>query len=93
MILLEQSRFVFVIFKQLTFRRAGSTGKILTELALKKNYLVVAAVRRPDAIKFQHERLQVLKADLTDHISIQNVVRGAGKRSFKNFASVWPFNS
>jgi NAD(P)-dependent dehydrogenase (short-subunit alcohol dehydrogenase family) len=49
-------------------------GRALTEEALAAGHTVVAAVRRPEAMDLTHERLSVVKLDITDLAAIPRVV-------------------
>jgi NAD(P)-dependent dehydrogenase (short-subunit alcohol dehydrogenase family) len=51
-------------------------GRALTEEALAAGHTVVAAVRRPEAMGLEHERLSVVKLDVTDNAAIPGVVAG-----------------
>ncbi|MFI5692484.1 oxidoreductase [Kribbella sp. NPDC051586] len=49
-------------------------GRAMTEEALAAGHTVVAAVRRPEAMGLEHERLSVVKLDVTDAAAIPVVV-------------------
>jgi NAD(P)-dependent dehydrogenase (short-subunit alcohol dehydrogenase family) len=49
-------------------------GRALTEEALAAGHTVVAAVRRPEAMRLEHERLSVVRLDVTDTEAIPVVV-------------------
>ena len=52
-------------------------GRALAEEALAAGHTVVAAVRRPEAMDLEHERLSVVQLDVTDGATIPEVVAGA----------------
>ncbi|MGW7679666.1 oxidoreductase [Kribbella sp. NPDC054772] len=51
-------------------------GRALADEALAAGHTVVAAVRRPEAMELEHERLSVVKLDVTDGDAIPEVVAG-----------------
>lgn len=51
-------------------------GRALAEQALAAGHTVVAAVRRPEAMDLEHERLSVVQLDVTDSAAIPGVVAG-----------------
>jgi uncharacterized protein YbjT (DUF2867 family) len=58
------------------FGATGGTGKRLVELALEKGHDVVAAARKPDAVKAKHDNLTVVKADVLDRASLVAAIEG-----------------
>lgn len=61
------------------FGASGRVGSAIVEEALRRKHDVTAAVRRPEAFGIQHERLQVVAADVLDPASVAAAVRGHGE--------------
>lgn len=60
----------------------GASGKIGTAIvqeALKRKHEVTAAVRNPQSVQIEHERLQVAAVNILDPSSVAAVVRGHGE--------------
>lgn len=62
--------------KIVVFGAHGATGKILTQQAVAAGHCVTAVTRRPQSFPFQHERLQVLGADVYDLAAVERAVAG-----------------
>ncbi|GCE23356.1 NAD(P)-dependent oxidoreductase [Dictyobacter kobayashii] len=62
--------------KLVIFGASGRTGRALVEQALEAGHDVTAAVRNPANFPIQHERLQVVKADILDPASVEAAVQG-----------------
>ncbi|MNN07849.1 short chain dehydrogenase [compost metagenome] len=58
---------------------SGTIGKAIVQEALKRKHEVTAAVRNPESIELQHERLQVVSADILDPASVAAAVSGHGE--------------
>ncbi len=58
---------------------SGTIGKAIVQEALKRKHQVTAAVRRPESIAIEHERLQVVTVDVLDPASVAAAVRGHGE--------------
>ncbi|ULO07203.1 NAD(P)H-binding protein [Paenibacillus sp. 19GGS1-52] len=58
---------------------SGTIGKAIVQEALKRKHQVTAAVRRPESISIEHERLQVVTVDVLDPASVAAAVRGHGE--------------
>jgi putative NADH-flavin reductase len=56
------------------FGATGGTGRQVVQQALDAGYEVVAPVRNPDRLAIQHDRLEVLVADVLDPSSLTGVV-------------------
>jgi putative NADH-flavin reductase len=58
------------------FGANGQTGRILVEDALERGHLVNAVTRHPDEFPLHHDRLEVVRADVTDGASLVKAVGG-----------------
>jgi putative NADH-flavin reductase len=58
------------------FGANGPKGRILTKRALDAGHTVVAVTRHPEAFPLHHERLQVMRGDVLDLASVEQVVAG-----------------
>jgi len=54
----------------------GATGKILVQDALARGHTVNAVARHPEEFPLEHERLHVVRADVTDGTSLISAVGG-----------------
>lgn len=63
--------------KLVVFGATGGTGRRVVERALEAGHEVVAVARRPEAIATAHERLRVVRGDVLERASVEEVVRGA----------------
>ncbi|WP_054943156.1 NAD(P)-dependent oxidoreductase [Paenibacillus ihuae] len=61
------------------FGASGTIGKAIVQEALKRKHEVTAAVRNPESIELQHERLQIVSADILDPASVAAAVSGHGE--------------
>ncbi|MEK4139844.1 MULTISPECIES: NAD(P)-dependent oxidoreductase [Paenibacillus] len=55
---------------------SGTIGKAIVQEALKRKHEVTAAVRNPESITLEHERLHVTTVDILDPASVAAAVRG-----------------
>ncbi|MRN55392.1 NAD(P)-dependent oxidoreductase [Paenibacillus monticola] len=55
---------------------SGTIGKAIVQEALKRKHQVTAAVRRPESLIIEHERLQIVTVDVLDPASVAAAVRG-----------------
>jgi putative NADH-flavin reductase len=58
------------------FGANGSTGRILVDDALKRGHEVNAVTRHPSDFPFKHERLDIVRADVTDGSSLVQAITG-----------------
>ncbi|AIQ44804.1 3-beta hydroxysteroid dehydrogenase [Paenibacillus sp. FSL R7-0273] len=58
---------------------SGIIGQAVVQEALKRKHEVTAAVRNPEAVELQHERLQVVGIDVLDPASVAAAVTGHGE--------------
>jgi putative NADH-flavin reductase len=58
------------------FGANGPTGQILTKQALAAGHTVIAVTRHPEAFPLQNARLQVMRGDVFDLASVEQVVAG-----------------
>ncbi|WP_310831160.1 NAD(P)-dependent oxidoreductase [Paenibacillus pedocola] len=61
------------------FGASGRIGKAIVQEALKRKHEVTAAVRNPESIELQHERLQIVSANILDPASVAAAVSGHGE--------------
>lgn len=61
------------------FGASGTIGKAIVQEALKRKHEVTAAVRNPESIELQHERLQIVSADILNPASVAAAVSGHGE--------------
>lgn len=59
------------------FGSTGGTGRQLVTQALAAGHRVVAVARRPEALAAEHDRLEVVRADVLDAASLDKTVAGA----------------
>jgi putative NADH-flavin reductase len=64
--------------KLAVFGSNGSTGRLLTRLALDEGHDVVAFTRRPDAFPIEHPRLEVAAGDVHDAAAVASAIEGTG---------------
>lgn len=57
---------------------SGRTGTHLVEQALAAGHDVVALIRNPAKLTLRHERLRITQGELTDEVTVEDAVRGAG---------------
>ena len=62
--------------KLAVFGSNGSTGRLLTQLALDEGHDVVAFTRRPDAFPIEHRRLEVAAGDVHDAAAVASAIDG-----------------
>jgi uncharacterized protein YbjT (DUF2867 family) len=62
--------------KLAVFGANGSTGRLLTRLALDEGHDVVAFTRRPDTFPIEHRRLQVAAGDVHDAAAVASAIDG-----------------
>src|SRR5882672_8709823 len=62
--------------KLAVFGSNGSTGRLLTRLALDEGHDVVAFTRRPDAFPIEHRRLEVAAGDVHDAAAVASAIDG-----------------
>lgn len=55
---------------------SGNIGKAIVQEALKRKHEVTAAVRNPESISIEHERLHITTVDILDAASVADAVRG-----------------
>lgn len=58
------------------FGATGNTGQELVPLLLKAGHSVRAFVRSPAKVRFTHQRLEVIKGDITDTMAVRNAIKG-----------------
>lgn len=58
---------------------SGTIGRAVVQEALKRKHEVTAAVRSPEAVQLQHDRLQVVPVDILDPASVAKAVSGHGE--------------
>ena len=58
------------------FGANGATGRLLVEEALKKGHGVNAITRHPSEFPLKHERLHIVRADVTDGRSLVEAISG-----------------
>ncbi|NNH75349.1 NAD(P)H-binding protein [Nocardia uniformis] len=58
------------------FGANGPTGRLLTEQALAAGHEVAAVTRRPESFPLQHDRLEVVAADVFDPAAVAAAVAG-----------------
>src|ERR1700716_4455235 len=63
--------------KLAVFGSNGSTGRLLTRLALDEDHDVVAFPRRPDVFPIEHRRLEVAAGDVHDAAAVASAIEGA----------------
>lgn len=61
--------------KLVIFGATGRTGKALVEQALDAGHEVTAAVRNPESYPIQNEHLHVVKVDVYDASSVDNILK------------------
>lgn len=54
---------------------SGTIGKAIVQEALKRKHEVTAAVRNPESVTLEHERLHVTTVDILDPASVAAAVR------------------
>src|SRR5438132_8755063 len=64
------------LMKLAVFGSNGSTGRLLTHLALDEGHDVVAFTRRPDAFPIEHRRLEVAAGDVHDAAAVASAIDG-----------------
>lgn len=62
--------------KLAVFGANGSTGRLLTRLALDEGHDVVAFTRHPDAFPMEHHRLQIAAGDVHDAAAVASAIDG-----------------
>jgi putative NADH-flavin reductase len=62
--------------KLIIFGATGGTGKQLIEQALAAGHEVTAVARRPSAVTVQHERLHVVRGDVTEPATFKQAMTG-----------------
>jgi len=62
--------------KLAVFGANGSTGRLLTRLALDEGHDVVAFTRHPDTFPIEHRRLQVAAGDVHDAAAVASAIDG-----------------
>src|SRR6267378_7988618 len=62
--------------KLAVFGSNGSTGRLLTRLALDEGHEVVAFTRRPGAFPIEHRRLEVAAGDVHDAAAVASAING-----------------
>jgi putative NADH-flavin reductase len=62
--------------KVLVIGATGGTGRQLVTQALERGYEVAALVRHPTALNLQHQRLRVVRGNVLDRTTVDEVVRG-----------------
>jgi putative NAD(P)-binding protein len=65
-----------VLDKNPGFREPGRTGQSLVEQALEKGYEITAFVRIPARLLLDHERLRVVRGDVTDAAAVGEALAG-----------------
>lgn len=55
---------------------AGRTGRLVVDRALAEGHRVTAYVREPAAVTARHERLEVVRGDVTDAQGVRDVIAG-----------------
>lgn len=55
---------------------SGTIGKAIVQEALKRKHEVTAAVRNPESVTLEHERLHITTVDILDPASVAAVVSG-----------------
>ena len=63
--------------KLAVFGANGSTGRLLTRLALDEGHDVVAFTRHPETFPIEHRRLQVAAGDAHDPAAVASAIDGA----------------
>lgn len=63
--------------KLTVFGATGGTGKVIVERALGAGHDVVAYARNPEKLVVRHERLRVVKGELSDVAAIEHAVQDA----------------
>ncbi|GGF64906.1 3-beta hydroxysteroid dehydrogenase [Paenibacillus albidus] len=58
---------------------SGTIGRAIVQEALKRKHEVTAAVRHPESLQLEHERLQVIAVDILNPASVAAAVRGHGE--------------
>lgn len=58
---------------------SGMIGRAIVQEALKRKHEVTAAVRHPEALQIEHERLRIAAVDILNPDSVAAVVRGHGE--------------
>jgi putative NADH-flavin reductase len=53
----------------------GGTGREIVQQALERGHHVTAFVRSPETVTLRHERLSVLKGDVTDENHLSEAMR------------------
>ena len=62
--------------KLAVFGSNGSTGRLVTQLALDEDHDVFAFTRRPDVFLIQHRRLEVAAGDVHDAAAVASAIDG-----------------
>jgi uncharacterized protein YbjT (DUF2867 family) len=62
--------------KLAVFGANGSTGRLLTRLALDEGHDVVAFTRRPETFPIEHRRLEVAVGDVHDAAAVSSAIDG-----------------
>lgn len=62
--------------KLAVFGANGSTGRLLTRLALDEGHDVVAFTRHPDTFPMEHHRLQIAAGDVHDAAAVASAIDG-----------------
>src|SRR5437763_17207365 len=62
--------------KLAVFGSNGSTGRLLTQLALDEGHDVVAFTRRPDVFPIEHRHLEVAAGDVHDAAAVASAIDG-----------------
>ncbi|AIQ66655.1 NAD(P)-dependent oxidoreductase [Paenibacillus graminis] len=58
------------------FGATGTIGRAIVQEALNRKHEVTAVVRNPASLELEHERLQVIVADILDPVAVAEAVRG-----------------
>jgi putative NADH-flavin reductase len=63
--------------KIVVFGASGKTGSLLVDEALKSGHVVIAYVRKPEAIKSEHPNLKVVAGYLNEKYKLKSVISGS----------------
>lgn len=62
--------------KLILFGATGGTGRQVLVQALEAGHEVTAVARKPEALDFSHDRLEVIRGDVLDSDSLEQTIRG-----------------